>query len=115
MCSFFQSVAFSPAAGFINGLFGCGGGILLILTLRGKGICNYRTAPVIMAIAAAVSAGFFLKKEPSICKEATFYLLPAFLGGALGAIWLGKIRLSFLDKLFGILTAFAGILLFLRA
>lgn len=109
------------SAGFINGFLGTGGGILLLFGsyfLSRRDEQNTRdllasTALVTLAL-SAVSAVIYALREPIVTDQLPSYLIPAAIGGALGAWLLDRLPTSFLEKLFALLVIVAGGLMLLR-
>lgn len=109
------------AAGFINGMLGTGGGIILIFLLgylmrRDPTLKNiYSTrdvfATVILAILpmSFVSALFYIKDGSVNINDALVYILPGIAGGIAGAYLLDKINVKFLKKLFAAMVIYAGV------
>ena len=110
-----------PAAallsGGINGLLGTGGGMVLTLALRAAYPGERRR---VMALSTACALFFsvlsiFLYAIGGHLEEVavTDTLLPALLGGALGALLLGRVRLPYLDLLLSLLLLYSGLSLIL--
>lgn len=109
------------AAGFINGMLGTGGGIILVFLLgylmrRDPTLKNiYSTrdvfATVILAILpmSFVSAWFYIKDGSVNINDALVYILPGIAGGIAGAYLLDKINVKFLKKLFAAMVIYAGV------
>lgn len=105
------------AAGFINGLLGTGGGIVLILCLKyvltfqneeeSKNLFALTIASVFpMSIASAV---IYALQGNLVPQDLYRYIPGAVVGGALGAVLLGKIKPVLLKKLFAGLLVFIGV------
>lgn len=110
-----------PAAAFlaggVNGLLGTGGGMVLALALRAAYPKGRREA---MALSTACALFFsvlsiFLYTISGHFEgvEVLSSVLPAFLGGALGALLLGRLRLPYLDILLSLLLLYSGLSLVL--
>ena len=109
------------AAGFVNGMLGTGGGIILVFLLgylmrRDPTLKNiYSTrdvfATVILAILpmSFVSALFYIKDGSVNINDALVYILPGIAGGIAGAYLLDKINVKFLKKLFAAMVIYAGV------
>lgn len=107
--------------GFVNGLLGTGGGILLLYALQLAGKANEKkSAPSKDNFAAVLLCTLPLSLlsvllyfhnhglhalDVSACAP---YLLGAVFGGALGAILLDKLKLQTVRILFALLLLFAG-------
>ena len=101
-------------AGFINGLLGTGGGIIIIFILGKINAENDPKDNFASAIAAilpmsVISAGFYLKNESFMLNDIFPYILPAVIGGFAGAFLLCRIKTAFLKKLFACIVIYAGI------
>ncbi len=110
-------VAGGVAAGFINGMLGTGGGIVLVFLL-GYLLTDKRGysprdvfATVIAAVIpmSVVSAYMYLKDGSVAFADALPYILPGILGGVSGAYLLDKINLKLLKKLFAVMVIYAGV------
>ena len=117
-------VLLGAAAGFINGLLGAGGGILLVwvLSLRNpndspEGVRDTfaSTLAAILPITALSAILYSLEESgtPSISELAPL-ILPAIAGGAIGAFLLHRINTMFLKKIFALLILYSGISMVLR-
>ena len=116
------------SAGFINGLLGAGGGIILILLLprlskkHGIPACRgmenkdwYATALSVMLPATAISAAvYFLRGGIADTRSLLLLALPAAVGGGLGALLLGRIDGKWLRRLFSILVIISGVRMILK-
>lgn len=116
------------SAGFINGLLGAGGGIILILLLprltkkqdipATRGMENkdwYATAISVMLPATAVStAVYFLNGGIADTHTLLLLSLPAAAGGAVGALLLGRIDGKWLKRLFSVLVIISGVRMILK-
>ena len=105
-------------AGFLNGLLGAGGGIIIVMGLTlllGKTIADpraiYATAIAVVLVLSFLSlwqyaAGGFLEAE-------YLYVLiaPAVLGGTLGAWLLRRLSPTLLSRIFAALVLVSGIIL----
>ena len=94
-------------AGFVNGLFGAGGGILivLILTLLLKTEKKKAHATAVMAVLVYSASSILiygLKGNVDI-ESAVISGITGAIGGAIGAILLKKIPSKYVGKAFGIL------------
>lgn len=117
-------VLLGAAAGFINGLLGAGGGIILVwgFSLRNpddspEGVRNTfaSTLAAILPITALSAFLYSLGESgtPSI-SELSPLILPAIAGGAIGAFLLHRINTTFLKKIFALLILYSGISMVLR-
>ena len=107
-------VACGLCAGFINGLLGTGGGILIIFTLSklypdSDPKDNFATAIACILPMSVVSAGFYLKGGSVAPGDVMIYILPAIAGGVTGAYLLCRIKASLLKKIFACLVIWAGV------
>lgn len=110
------------AAGIVNGLFGTGGGIVIVLLLSRlyKGSARYDAKDVFaMTIVSVVvmsvfSAERYFTKGAVTVSDVMPYLIPAAIGGILGAFLLDKIHAAVMKKIFSVLVIYAGITLLLR-
>lgn len=101
------------AAGAVNGLFGAGGGMVLVPLLIRFGKLEDKKA---FATAISVIFPICLVSIMVYCAAGSFeiseswpYLLGGLIGGLLGGILFKRISASFLHKLFGILILWGGI------
>lgn len=104
------------AAGFISGLLGAGGGIVLIFALgaimrNGDGCArdHFATSLFAVTVFSMVSAAMYQENGQLIPDRAAVYLLPAAAGGILGAFLLDKIDTRWLKRIFAVLVIFAGL------
>lgn len=110
------------AAGFINGLLGAGGGILLVWTfgacIRDPGGEAVRDtfAATLAAVVPITALSSFLYNSTSLPDTAEMapLILPAMAGGVIGALLLGRIPTAFLKKIFAVLVLYSGISMVLR-
>lgn len=111
-------------AGFVNGLLGAGGGIILVFTLAALVGEDSEAKRSIYANALAVMlplsvftltryAGSGALERPASGIGA-IYILGAAAGGVAGGVLLGKLRGRNLTRLFAILTLISGILMIVR-
>ena len=106
------------AAGFLNGLLGAGGGIPLVMGLHrlfGKRVANGRrffvTALAVMLPLSLFSVYRYAKKAPIPTDLFSEMLIPALLGGAMGAWLLGRLSTKLLGRIFATVVALSGILM----
>ena len=109
----------SFAAGVINGLFGCGGGIIAVAAFswalkdernRQKRTQEAFSMTVCSVAAMSLAAAFVYRTFGAIDGINTAeYLLPALGGGAVGAVLLGKINTRVLKKIFAVLIIYSGV------
>ena len=103
----FKLILAGIVAGFINGLFGAGGGILivLILTLMLKTEKKKAHATAVMAVLVySVSSILIYGLKGNVdIKSAVVSGISGAVGGAIGAILLKKIPQKYVGKAFGIL------------
>ena len=105
-------------AGFLNGLLGAGGGIPLVMGLRaifGKKVANGRrfftTALAVMLPLSLYSIYRYASKAPLMTPQLTALLLPALLGGGVGAWLLGRLPMGVVNRIFATVVALSGILM----
>ncbi len=110
------------AAGFLNGLLGAGGGIILIYVLSAlnrdtspEGVRDNFAATVACVLPITALSAILYAADGTV-KAGTFssLLLPAAAGGAAGAFLLDKISTKLLKKIFAALVIFAGIRMLMR-
>lgn len=117
--NFFVLLVAGAAAGFLNGLLGAGGGIVLIYTLHAlycdgsaESVRDYFAATIACVIPMTLlSALLYAADGKLMTAGASALSLPAVAGGALGAFFLDKIQTKFLQKLFAALVILAGMMM----
>ena len=100
-------------AGLVNGLFGGGGGMVLLPLLRGWCALETHSAMAtcvgIIAPVCAVSAALYLRQGTVELSLAWPYLLGGFLGGILAGKTLARVNPAVLRKLFGLVLLWGGV------
>lgn len=112
----------SLAAGIINGLFGMGGGIIIYFTLShlyaqsGKFDTKDTFAmTVISVLIMSVSSVFMYSSSGAFSAgDVLPYILPAAIGGIVGAFALSHLKASLLKRIFAAIMIYGGISLILR-
>lgn len=107
-----RSALAGTLAGIVNGLFGAGGGMLLVPLLRSSGVFGedevFRASVIIMLPMCILSLALGTKGSLP-WSEALPYLLGAIPGG-LAAIVIGKrIRTLWLHRILGVLILYGGV------
>ncbi len=108
---------FGICAGFINGLAGTGGGIILVFYL--SYLMNKKSgytprdvfATVILSIIpmSVVSAYLYVSQNSVDIADSIPYILPGLSGGIIGALLLDRISVKLLKKIFAVMVLYAGI------
>lgn len=106
------------AAGFINGLFGTGGGIILVFVLNelnkkkkekeGDGKDVFVTVLTVTTVMSVVSAVVYYIKGGMDYSECIKYGIAAVPGGILGAYLLDRLKTETVNKIFCALVIWAG-------
>lgn len=108
-------------AGFLNGLLGSGGGIIIVFalskvlsdTVTGKNGA-FATALCVMLPISVLSCAIYAFRGHMSLDGFGIFIIPAVVGGALGGLLLGKLRSDLLKTLFSALIAVSGIILIMR-
>lgn len=104
------------AAGLLNGLFGSGGGTVLVPLLKKGGLPAQNAHAVSVAVILPISLfSALLYSREGFSLWAAMPYLPAGLAGAvLGAKLLPKIPQKALQRIFGLLILFSAVRLWMR-
>jgi uncharacterized membrane protein YfcA len=113
-------LALGGVAGFLNGLLGAGGGILVVTGLGH--LCPdapdprscYASAVAVMLPLSTLSLLRYARAGHLPPFPLLSLLLPAALGGALGALLLRRLSPHALARLFSVLVLTSGVLLVIR-
>lgn len=100
----------SILAGILNGLLGTGGGVPLTLMLSENGSEKQAYATASLGVLLLSLQTVFLYRGSAVPFSEISPLLPyvAVIGGALGAFFLGRIKVNLLRLLFAGLLTFSG-------
>ena len=107
-------------AGFVNGLLGAGGGIIIIYLLsallreRASGRDIFANSLCVMFPLSIVSCAVYFSRGGIDLSSIGVLLLPAILGGILGGFALSRINTALLKKIFSLLVVISGIILALK-
>ena len=106
------------AAGVINGLFGAGGGMVLLpllsktTDLEGKAV--FANCVAIILPISLVSAAVYFLRGGSFAAESVPYLIGGAIGGVIAGLLLKKLKALWLHRVLGLFILWGGVrLLFL--
>lgn len=103
--------------GFVNSLFGAGGGMLAVPLLRQFGLeqkqAHANAVAVILPI-TALSAVLYLLRGYVTLKAAWVYIPTGLIGALIGTVLLKKISGTWLRRIFGAFMVYAGIRMVMR-
>ena len=101
------------AAGTVNGLFGAGGGLLLVpLMIR---FCKleqkqaFATALVVMLALSAVSLAVYWYRGSVDFRAALPYLLGGVAGGVIGGVWMKRVKVKWLRLALAAFLLYGGV------
>lgn len=101
-------------SGMVNGFLGTGGGIILVFSL--KHLCKNTEQKDIFALTlfitlfySLLSSFFYYKGGKLSFGSASSYVLPALIGGSIGAFLLDKLKTKYVGYIFAFLCIFAGL------
>lgn len=104
-------------AGVFNGMFGAGGGMIVVPMLEKSGISpkkSHATSIVIIAILSFLSLiGYFLAGHLNV-QDTLGYIPMGIVGVLIGSWLLKKIKTDFLRRIFGLIMIISSIRLFLK-
>lgn len=98
-------------AGFLNGLFGSGGGVTAVPMLKKSGLSqkeSQATTLLLMFFLSAVSAGIYLFEGRLSFSDALPYIPGGILGGISASVLFRKIKPELLRKIFGGFVTFSA-------
>jgi len=105
-------------AGFLNGLLGAGGGILIVYGLRHlledspvDPHAIFASAIAVMLPLSAISAILYLRNGHLEAASVGMLALPAIAGGAIGALLLRRLSPRALSRLFAAVVLVSGLVL----
>ena len=112
--------ALGAFSGFINGIFGSGGGVAIVLSLwalAGKQLGDRRrvfanVTAMILPISLASSLVYFRLSPPSV-SDGLWIGGASLVGGAVGALLLGRLKLGAIKRIFAMLLIVSGIIMIL--
>lgn len=101
------------AAGAVNGLFGAGGGMVLVPALQAltdiPQDALFPTSVAVIAPICLVSLGIYTLRSGLAWEAAWPYLIGSALGGTAAGLWGKRIPTSLLHKALGIMILWGGI------
>lgn len=106
-----KSALIGICAGFLNGLFGSGGGIIAVPLLKKSGLDtkeSHATALFMMVCLSAVSAGIYLFEGQLDFGEALPFIPGGILGGVCASVFFKKMNPVLLRKIFGGFVTFSA-------
>ena len=107
-------------AGFVNGLLGAGGGIIIIYLLSAllresaSGRDIFANSLCVMFPLSIVSCVVYFSRGGIDLSSIGVLLLPAILGGILGGFALSRVNTSLLKQIFSLLVIVSGVILALK-
>ena len=107
-------------AGFVNGLLGAGGGIIIIYLLsallreRASSRDIFANSLCVMFPLSIVSCAVYFSRGGIDLSSIGVLLLPAILGGILGGFALSRVNTSLLKQIFSLLVIVSGVILALK-
>ena len=114
-------MGFGALAGFINGLLGAGGGIIVVFALNklmGRELTKknavFAHALCVMLPLSILSCAMYALSGNVSLEGFEMFVLPAALGGLLGGLLLGKLNTRLMKRAFALLVMLSGALLIVR-
>ena len=104
-------------AGAVNGLFGAGGGLIVVPILKKLGLERkeaHSNAVAVILPVTAVSAVLYLIKGNVELSDALPFLPTGLIGALLGTWVIGRISPLWLKRIFGGFMVYAGVRLLLK-
>lgn len=104
-------------AGGLNGLFGAGGGVMVVPLLEHAGIearKSHATSIAIIASLSLVSCAFYFLKQSVPFEDAWGYLPFGLIGAIVGAMLLKRIPNRLLKRIFGAVMIISAVRLLLK-
>ena len=108
------------AAGVVNGIFGNGGGVVIVFLLGSAGALFPEKRDIFANVTAAVlpialtSALIYSSVSPPMMSDVIAVGAASLAGGIIGAVILGKVNARLLKMLFASLMIISGILMLAR-
>ena len=109
------------SAGIVGGLFGAGGGIIVVFALeklfhdklqdRRDVFANAMCVIFPLAITSLIT---YTLRSGIKTDGFGVYILPAALGGIVGSLLLGKLNIKILRRIFAAIIVFSGVMLMVR-
>lgn len=112
-----MGLALGLATGFLNGLFGAGGGMAAVPMLRMAGLkpkSAHATAISITMPLSVLSGILYFNSGGMVLGDATQFIPAGIVGAAVGALLLKKTPNILLRRIFGVLILFAAVRLLMR-
>lgn len=113
----FKKIFWGIIIGFINGMFGAGGGMVAVPLLKKLGFKQkdaHRCSIALILPLSIITLGMYLYFGRVKLSSGVPYILPGLIGAAIGTAILSAISENKLGKIFGALMLFAGIRLVLK-
>ncbi len=99
-------------AGILNGLFGAGGGVVLVPCLKLLGLetkKSHATSVAVIFVLSIISCVLYLKNGHLDWSLALKYIPIGLLGAVCGGLLLKKIKGVWLSRIFGVLIIISGV------
>lgn len=113
----FKSITLGIAIGFVNGVFGAGGGMLAVPLLKKSGLrqkqAHANAVAVILPI-TVISAVLYLVKGNVTLKDSFAYVPTGLIGSVIATFILQKFSNKILQKIFAAFMVYAGARLLMR-
>lgn len=103
--------------GFLNGLFGSGGGMVAVPLLKALGIedrKSHATSILIISTLSLFTIGLYLHLEGFRPSDAVIYLPGGLLGAIVGAFLLQKLPVKWIRLLFSAMILYSAFRLFFK-
>lgn len=97
--------------GFLNGLFGAGGGMIAVPALRWLGLeeAKAHATSISITLPLAVASGLlYLRASHFALSDAWIYLPGGVVGAIVGALLLQKLKIKWLQRIFSLVVIFSA-------